>query len=160
MVAMITQDTKVARGINQRKNITIIMTNSPILVILISINIIMKHNRKFKESWIQKIICMLILRGLISMTLIIITTIKGLLIITKQQKGIKNWDLTDRIKNIHKESKNRYTQRISQYNCRKKRENYMNLRTIISIKINSNQVIKEKFTNTRIIMKILITEIE
>lgn len=36
----------------------------------------------------------------------------------------------------------------------------MNLRTIISIKINSNSIIKETFTNTRILMKILRTEVE
>lgn len=36
----------------------------------------------------------------------------------------------------------------------------MNLKTIMSIKINSNWVMKEIFTSTKILMKILITEQE
>lgn len=97
------------------------------------------------------------------MALIIITTIKGLMImmITNQQMGFKSWGLMGKNKNIHKKQKNRPTQRINHYRCRKKRENYMNLRTIMmSMKINSNWVMKEIFTSTKILMKILITEQE
>lgn len=96
------------------------------------------------------------------MALIIITTIKGLMImmITNQQMGFKSWVLMGKNKNTHKRQKNRPTQRINHYRCRKKRENYMNLKTIMSTKINSNWVMKEIFTSTKILMKILITEQE
>lgn len=57
--------------------------------------------------------------------------------------------------------KNKHTLRINQPTFRKKRKSYMNFRTIISIKIDINWVIKKRFTNTtKILMKILRIEAE
>lgn len=89
METMVTCSTRVAWGRLRRKNITKMMNKYAILLALISIDINMKNKSKIKRNRTEKIKYMLIMRSPIPMRLIV-TTIKELMIIMKQQMRNKN----------------------------------------------------------------------